>query len=303
MMSAITAVRDDRPAAPAAGRAHPPMPHVEGVEHRWVEVDGIQVHYAEAGQGDPLVLLHGWPQHWWSWRYLIGPLSERYRVICPDFPGMGWSEGSKHGYSWHGLARDLVDLLDRAGVGDFRLVGHDWGVGIGYRTCFNWPDRVRQFVPLSGVHLWSQDGASPRLWIAPWHVYVIAALGDLASQRMGLTERCLRVWRHVGEFTPEEIETYMTVMRQPKCADATKRFDRNVVLHELPHFFKHYRHIRSRVPTLHLNGDHDPIIPGVPASYRKYADAMELELVPDCGHFIAEERPEWLLERLGRFLT
>jgi pimeloyl-ACP methyl ester carboxylesterase len=54
-----------------------PMPHVAGVEHRFVDVRGAHFHVAEAGDGPPLVLLHGWPQHWWSWREVIAPLSER----------------------------------------------------------------------------------------------------------------------------------------------------------------------------------------------------------------------------------
>ena len=279
-----------------------PIPHVDGVEHRWVEVDGLRMHYAEAGAGNALVLLHGWPQHWWCWRHLIGPLAEHHRVICPDFRGMGWTEGSEGGYSWHGMARDVTDLLDQLRVGEFSLIGHDWGLVIGYRACFNWPDRIRQFVALGGIHPWVLDGAQIRLITAPWHIYVIALLGELAAGRMGITERCLRVWRHAGEFTPEEIETYMSVMRQPKSTNATTHFDRNVVLHELPHLALHYRHLRVRMPTLHLNGDHDPLLPSVPASYRKYADDMQLESIPDCGHFVAEERPEWLLERLERFL-
>jgi pimeloyl-ACP methyl ester carboxylesterase len=280
----------------------PPIPHVDGVAHRWVEVDGLKMHYAEAGEGDPLVLVHGWPQHWWSWRHVIGPLADRYRVICPDLRGMGWSEGSEQGYSWHGMARDLVDLLDEIGVRDFRLIGHDWGLVIGYRACFNWPDRIRQFVALGGIHPWSRDGAPIKLITAAWHVYLIALIGDLASYGLGITERCLRVWRHAGDFTPEEIETYMAVMRQPKCANATKRFDRNVTLHELPHLASNYRHLRSRVPTLHLNGEQDPLLPVVPPSYRKYADDMRLEVIPECGHFIAEEAPERLVERIEAFL-
>src|SRR4051794_30019589 len=132
---------------PVAG---PALPQAPDVEHHWVDVDGLLMHYAQAGQGEPLVLLHGWPQHWWCWRHVIGALEERYRVICPDVRGMGWSQGSANGYSWHGLARDLIDLLDAIGVGAFRLVGHDWGLVIGYRACFNWPARIRQFVALSG---------------------------------------------------------------------------------------------------------------------------------------------------------
>ena len=281
------------------------MPDVPGaaVAHRWLEVDGLRMHYAEAGDGNPLVLLHGWPQHWWCWRHLIGPLAERYRVICPDWRGMGWSEGGDSGYTWHGMARDLIDLLDQIGVRDFQLVGHDWGLVIGYRAAFNWPERIRRFVALGGVHLWARDGGQAmRLGAAAWHVYLIGLLGDPALTRLGLTERCLRVWRHNGEFTGDERETYMAVMRSPASRRATVAFDRNVALREVPHFALHYRHIRNRVPTLHVNGDQDPLIPSLPGSHRKYADDMTLETVPNCGHFIAEERPEWLQNRLDDFL-
>src|SRR5919112_407695 len=82
-----------------------PMPHIGRVSHDFHVVDGVRFHVAEAGEGEPLVLLHGWPQHWWSWRELIGPLAERYRVICPDIRGMGWSDAPRGGYD----LRRLVD--------------------------------------------------------------------------------------------------------------------------------------------------------------------------------------------------
>src|SRR4051812_6314308 len=103
-----------------------PMPEVPGVEHHWVDVRGLRVHYAEAGEGEPVLLMHGWPQHWWSWRELIGPLSERYRVICPDTRGMGWTSAPRHGYGARDLADDLHALLDVLGLDGVRLAGHDW---------------------------------------------------------------------------------------------------------------------------------------------------------------------------------
>jgi pimeloyl-ACP methyl ester carboxylesterase len=279
------------------------MPEVAGVRHDHARIDGLRIHYAEAGRGEPLLLVHGWPQHWWCWRHLIGPLSHRHRVICPDLRGMGWSETSQSGYTWARMGADLVELLDQLGIDQARLVGHDWGLVVGYRACFAWPERFSRFVALGGIHLWSLEGGGLGLWLAPWHVYLIALLGDLASMRLGVTERCLRVWRHAGEFTPLEMETYMAVMRLPGPRRATRHFDRNVVLAEIPHFARHYRRYRLTVPTLHLNGEHDPLFPGgLPDSYRRYADDMTLEVVPDCGHFIAEERPDWLLQRLEGFL-
>src|SRR4051812_3665843 len=89
-----------------SGFALAAMPHVAGVEHSFHEVDGVRLQVAQAGDGPPLVLLHGWPQHWWSWRHLIGPLAERYRVICPDIRGMGWSDATRTGYDLPRLTRD-----------------------------------------------------------------------------------------------------------------------------------------------------------------------------------------------------
>src|SRR5437899_7287641 len=108
------------------------MPRLDGVEHHFVEVHGLRIHYAAAGRGEPLVLLHGWPQHWWSWHHIVGPLSESYRVICPDIRGLGWSEGSPGRYRVDDLADDLLGLLDVLDIERAALVGHDWGSFIGY---------------------------------------------------------------------------------------------------------------------------------------------------------------------------
>jgi pimeloyl-ACP methyl ester carboxylesterase len=281
------------------------MPHVDGVEHRVVVVDGLRLHYAEAGAGDPLVLLHGWPQHWWCWRDTIGPLAARYRVICPDTRGQGWSEGSAtgyRGYRLHRLAADLAGLLDALGIERVRLVGHDWGAAIGYRACLNWPERFERYVALAGVTPWAASGAPLLLWLRPWHIYALAVLGPRATTRLGLPEHALRAWRHVGRFTPDETQTYLGPLRRPASAGATHAYYRSVVFHEIPHFLRHYRSIRLHVPTLHLNGEQDPLTRGVSDSYRRYAEHMQLELIPGCGHFMPEERPAWLLERLLPFL-
>jgi len=139
----------DKPDPLASGEM--PMPHVDGVAHHYARVDGLRIHYAEAGEGEPIVLLHGWPQHWWSWRHLIGPLTRDFRVICPDVRGLGWSAGPADGYSIARLARDVVDLLDELELQSVRLVGHDWGNLTGYQACFRWPERFSKFVALASI--------------------------------------------------------------------------------------------------------------------------------------------------------
>jgi pimeloyl-ACP methyl ester carboxylesterase len=295
-MTATTAVDEVAPSLRGL-----PIPHVDGVEHRFVSARGVRVHYAEAGEGEPIVLVHGWPQHWWCWRELIGPLAESYRVICPDIRGIGWSEGSPRGYKLDELAADVLGLADALGLERFRLVGHDWGAALGYRAALYWPRRIQQFVPLGGVTPWSADGAPLNLWLRPWHIYVYACFGSRSHFR--IAPRVLRSWRHLGDFTPEEARTYLDPLRRPASVNATVRFDRNIVFYELPRGVRHHRHWRLRVPTLHLNGEQDPLTEGVPHSYRRYADEMRLEEIPNCGHFIAEEAPQELLDRLTEFLA
>jgi pimeloyl-ACP methyl ester carboxylesterase len=280
-----------------------PMPHVDGVGHRFVQIhDGCRIHVAEAGDGPPLVLLHGWPQHWWSWREVIGPLADRYRVLCPDIRGCGWSSGADGSFRFDDLAADLFALLDALGGERVRLVGHDWGLFIGYRACLLRPELFERFVPLAGVHPWQGYDTPPAGFTRPWHIYVIATLGGAAVTRLGLGERALRCWRHAGAFTEDESAVYMGALRRPSSVAASVRFDRRFVFREIPGALRAFRSWRLHVPTMHLIGAHDPLTPCVPDSYRPYAEDMTVAAIADCGHFIPEEAPGELLERLNRFL-
>ena len=123
------------------------MPEVAGVSHRFVSAGGLRMHVAEAGEGPPLVMLHGWPQHWWMWRELIGPLSATHRVICPDLRGFGWSAAPAGGYDPEVFARDVIGLLDALEIDEpIDLVGHDWGGWTGHILCLRRPERSLQRV-------------------------------------------------------------------------------------------------------------------------------------------------------------
>src|SRR5947208_512585 len=121
----------------------PPMPELPGVSHSFHEVRGVRLHVAEAGEGEPLVLLHGWPENWWCWRKIIGPLAESgYRVVAPDMRGYGWSDPAPDGYDKESLERDLIALLDALGLDRVQLIGHDWGGWVGFLACLNHPERI-----------------------------------------------------------------------------------------------------------------------------------------------------------------
>uniref|UniRef100_K3XCE8 AB hydrolase-1 domain-containing protein n=1 Tax=Globisporangium ultimum (strain ATCC 200006 / CBS 805.95 / DAOM BR144) TaxID=431595 RepID=K3XCE8_GLOUD len=116
-------------------------------EHKFAQVqDDIQLHYVDVGprDGTPLVLVHGWPDLWFGWRYQIGPLSKRYRVIAPDLRGFGRSSTPKDvsKYGGKNITSDLARLLDILEIPKAVFIGHDWGGSIAWRMCLYHPDRV-----------------------------------------------------------------------------------------------------------------------------------------------------------------
>ena len=96
--------------------------------HHTTLVNGIQLHYVIGGQGDPVVLLHGWPETWYEWRHVMPALAENYTVIAPDLRGHGDSSKPPTGYDGKTLAEDIYQLVTKLGYKSIFLVGHDVGV-------------------------------------------------------------------------------------------------------------------------------------------------------------------------------
>ncbi|KAF0964307.1 alpha/beta fold hydrolase [Rhodococcus sp. T7] len=111
------------------------FPELDGVRHRYVRLPGLRMHVAEAGHGDPVVLLHGFPQHWWEWRGVVPGLTEHYRVICSDLRGAGWTDAPPTGYTRAQLLADVEALLDALDLDRVCLIAHDWGALLGYELC------------------------------------------------------------------------------------------------------------------------------------------------------------------------
>ena len=143
------------------------LPEVDGVRHRWVEAHGLRFHLAEAGEGDKVVLcLHGWPQHWYEWRFLLPRLAAAgHRVIAMDLRGFGWSDAPRDGYEKENLATDVLAVLDELGIGRVKLVGHDWGGWIGYLLCLRAPERFKQYLTANKVPFTEAEWTEHREWL------------------------------------------------------------------------------------------------------------------------------------------
>ena len=214
----------------------PPIPELPGVEHRYELVDGLRLHYAEAGPADGQVVLlqHGWPQHWWLWRELIGPLSDRYRVIAPDLRGHGWSQKPAGDYRKDALMRDLLGLLDALGIERVSWVGHDWGAYTGMLAALRHPERIERFVAMSMPHPWQRERSVLDIASSAWYQVVLSApvVGKLAIGRLGVPRLALKRGRAKGSYTDEELDTYMDVIKEPDATEASMRMYRHFLVHD-----------------------------------------------------------------------
>ena len=236
-------------APPSSGAR--PFPPVPGVTHRFVEVLGVRLHVAEAGQGDPVVLLHGFPQHWYAWRHVIPLLAGHYRLICPDWRGFGWSESTPHGYDTASRAADIVALIDAMGLRQVRLIAHDWGAHAAFLTALQKPERVSHLLAVNAPHPWPrQRNLLPHLWRF-WYTAFLEypRIGRLVLRNWpGLTRFLLRHGSAGPAWQPGEVEEFVTASRQPGSARAGEAMHWQFVLHDIPGIIlRRYRRLRLTV--------------------------------------------------------
>jgi pimeloyl-ACP methyl ester carboxylesterase len=278
-------------------------PPIGGVRRSFVQARGVSFHVTEAGPADgtPVVALHGWPQHHYAWRHLLADPPEGARVIAPDLPGYGWSGPYPHRWEKEEVASDLLALLDALGLDRVVLVGHDWGGYIGFLLTLRAPERFSGYLALNIAHPWqSPRTLAPHLWRFLLYQPALAAVGGLLMRRTRMVEVVFRAaLADRSSMSIEDIRWFGDRFRDPVCAKAATDTYRTFWLREIPRNARHPETRRSAVPTHALFGVDDAAIDKSLASAETAnADDYTLELVSGCGHFIADERPDLVDQRV-----
>ncbi len=280
------------------------------VSHEYLEVNGIRLHVAVAGEGKPIILLHGFPEFWYSWRKVIPKLAEKYRVIVPDMRGYGQSDIPQKGYDIDTLTDDVTALIEYFGD-QAVIVSHDWGGVIGWHTATTRPDHVSALVAVAGPHAVRHMQVimtSPVQFFMSQYMFFfqIPYLPErmLSFNRGWLVSRIMRqsIFRPRA-FTEEEMAVYRTAWSNRDSMRAGLDYYRQL-FRKMPGLIKRYNSTRIKCPVCVVCGEKDRFITQASArKLDKYCESPpEVHMLKGCGHWIAQEAPDELLEITTRFL-
>jgi pimeloyl-ACP methyl ester carboxylesterase len=271
------------------------IPAVPGVRHRFVNARGTRFHVAQAGDGEPVVLLHGLALHWYSWRKVISELAGDYRLYCVDLRGCGWTEGTRRGYGTADQARDILAVMDALGLDRVRLIGHEGGAWLGFELCLTAPDRFTGFLALNIVHPWPTMST---LITSAWRFWYTAFWEYPGPGRTVLrhwprfTRFLLRHWAGRNyDWDPAALEEFVQASRTRTASRAIEQALWQYVLRDIPRLVTGGPRRRLTVPTLVVGGELDPVNRQAGGQdLTAHADSLWTETVPG-GHLLPETAP------------
>jgi pimeloyl-ACP methyl ester carboxylesterase len=282
--------------------------------HRDVSANGIRLHAVESGAGPLVILLHGFPEFWWSWRHQLSGLADAgFRAVACDLRGYGGSDKPPRGYDAMTAAADVAGLVRALGENDAIIVGHDWGGHIGWTTAALYPSLVRCLVVISDPHplRWlpslATDSAQRRAsrhvarFQLPWHPERWLVEDDAANVAM-----LLRRWsgpHHAFGVDERRYRDAMLVLGAPHCALEYFRWAVRSVPRADGRRFRRALRQPLGTPTLQLHGDADTcVLPASAQGSGKYVAApYEWHVLEGVGHFPPEETPDVVTGEIVRW--
>lgn len=281
-------------------------PGTEKWEHGYVEVDNIRMHYVSAGSGPLVLLLHGFPEFWYSWRHQIPVLSQKFRVIAPDLRGYNKTDRPTRveDYSASNLISDVVGLIRKLGAGEKAiLVGHDWGGAIAWMVAMFQPEVVERLIILNVGH----PGARNREGFLDfdqmkrsWYMFFFL-IPDVPEEVLSrndfefLRKLAFETATRKEAFTQDDIERYVSMWKQPGVLAGAINYYRAITNSEYWRQLGKPRDFPAiKAPTLQIWGEDDPFLGRqLTEGTEEFIDApYRLEFIPNCSHWVQQEAPD-----------
>jgi pimeloyl-ACP methyl ester carboxylesterase len=285
---------------PATGQLPPSF------EHQGVVVDGVRLHYVRGGRplgsAPVMLLIHGFPQNWWSWHKVMPALGEQYTLAVPDLRGVGLSDRPQTGYDKSRLAADLHGLVQSLNAGPAHVVGHDIGGMVAYAYARQFPLRSLTVLDMSlpGVGDWDQIVTDPIIWHFPFHQKRDLPEALICGGREhAYISHFIYSQAHIrGAISMDDMDEYVRAYSHPGAFRAAMEMYR-----QFPQDAADNRAAGPLPPDLRVMalGAETRWGPRVAKRLGAASDNVRGGSVPNSGHFISEEQPAYLVEALLEF--
>ncbi len=277
--------------------------------HHTATINGIQLHYVIGGKGDPVVLLHGWPETWYEWHKVMPALAKNYTVIAPDLRGLGDSSKPPTGYDGKTIAEDIHQLVTQLGFKTIYLVGHDIGTQVAYSYAAAHPTDVDKLavmeLPIPGFTPPKLEG---KIW---WFIFhQTPGVPELLVE--GKEKEYLSWFYHNLAYNPAaitqaDIDEYVNHYSAPDGMRAGFEYYRAFPEDAAQNM--NYSKTNLTMPVLAMGSGYLPVFGGnitmqsVVYGMKMLAQNVTGITVPNSGHWIPEENPKFVIEQLTKFFN
>ncbi len=282
------------------------------IKFNYAQIGAVRLHYATVGDGEKLViLLHGFPEFWYSWRHQLVALSDEYTVVAPDMRGYNLSDKPEKvaDYEIDNLVNDVCGLIRHFGRGNAAVIGHDWGASVAWAMAAKEPEYLWKLGALQvpPVAVW-QKNQTFRQFLASWYMFFfqIPVLPEFIFERKDFTalENALKnTTAEKNIFTDEDIAQYKKAWSEPFALTAMVNYYRANILKRF--FTKADIQKKITVPTVFIYGERDhAVLPETVKGISEFIDAPFEEFrIPDSAHWVQQEAADAVTEILREFLA
>jgi epoxide hydrolase 4 len=278
-------------------------------QHQFISTNGVRLHYVTQGEGPLMLMLHGFPEFWYSWRHQIAEFSSDYQVVALDLRGYNDSDkpSDLQAYQLNELVQDVRGVISGLGHDRCILVGHDWGGAIAWNFAYDYPDQVERLIVLNLPHpaKFAAGLRTPQQLLRSSYIllFQVPLLPELLLQSfdyelIAAAFRTMAVEKTV--FTPDVLRAYQEAAAKPGALTAMLNYYR-------ANFFQPEFASRDwgmlQVPTLMIWGEADQAL-GKELTYgtEAYVQDLTVRYIANCSHWVQQEKPELVNQYMREFL-
>ncbi len=280
--------------------------------NQYIQTNGVTLHYVTQGEGPLMLMLHGFPEFWYSWRHQIPEFAKDYKVVALDLRGYNNSEKPQDvsAYQMKELVADVKGVITGLGYESCVLVAHDWGGAIAWCFAYAYPELLEKLIIMNLPHpakfangLWTIEQLQKSWYIFFFQLPILPELFIQANDYQAIASGFVDMAIDKTAFTQADINAYKDAAAKRGALPAMINYYRNI-FQGIFNSDKSQEWGMLDVPTLMIWGEEDTAL-GRELTYGtdEYVNDLEIRYIPNCSHWVQQEQPELVNQYMGEFLS